>query len=247
MKLFEKLGKLKKTEDFNFGMSDIVHTTDEKSDVNEDIKNEISLIKINGSESSDSDNEAPTSKKDDMKNTPKQQPYSPPVYGIQETINLIRSLPESSPEVMIPVVIKTLESANIDVNDIIADAAEREEMIEIRSVELVNRIEALEAKIAELNDEAVAINNELEDVTEVKNMLLGSILQDNESAEEKVIKQKAAKPETPEEKEKPAPAVKKTKNKSNDEKVSDKDAKFGDIDIDQALEEVNNIHIVQEA
>lgn len=238
MKLFDKLSKLKKTEDFNFGMSDIA--TGSTNIDNESLKSESNAI-------IDLDSKLPFSNtKDEIDGTDideRQQPYVPPQYGIQETINLIHSLPEATPDVIIPVVIKTLESANINVNDIITDAAHREEAIESRSVDLVNSIEALEAKIAELNDEVLALNGELEDIAGVKNLLLNSLLEDEEAEEApKSPLKMAVKPSAQTASSKKAD----TKKKTQHDELEDADFnELDEIDIDAALNEVNNIHIAQ--
>jgi len=232
MKLFDKLSKLKKTEDFDFGMSEMITNPSEGKSG-----------KIGTNAVIDLDSKLPVTNTDEIDSTEieeRHQPYVPPEYGIQETVELINSLPESAPEIIIPVVIKTLESANINVNDIVTDAAQREEAIETRSVELINNIEELEARIAELNDEVMALNHELEDIANVKSMLLNSLLEDDEAEEAKA----AAKPA-----EKIPPAKKAdTKKKAQDKELKDADFnELDEIDIDEALNEVNNIHIAQEA
>ena len=96
-------------------------------------------------------------------------------YGIQEAIELIRKLPNVNTDIVINVVIKTLESANISVDKIIKDAQGRESKIEDRSGRLISKIEALEAEISELNEEITLMNTELEETNRVKELLLRSL------------------------------------------------------------------------
>ena len=99
-------------------------------------------------------------------------------YGIQDAIELMRQLPNVNTDIVITVVIKTLESANIQVDEIIADAQDRETRIENRSVELITKIDELESQIAELNEEITQLNSDLEETTKVKTLLLGSLERD---------------------------------------------------------------------
>jgi len=92
-------------------------------------------------------------------------------YGIQEAIELIRKLPNVNTEMVITVVIKTLESANISVDKIVKDAQARENKIEDRSSRLIAKIETLEAEIAELNEEITQLNTDLEETNRVKELL----------------------------------------------------------------------------
>lgn len=106
------------------------------------------------------------------------QPTQPAAYGIQEAIELIRKLPNVNTDIVINVVIKTLESANISVEKIVQDAQSRESRIEDRSGRLITKIEALEAEIAELNIEISQLNTELEETNKVKELLLRSLTTD---------------------------------------------------------------------
>lgn len=241
MKLFDKLNKLKKNEDFNFGMSDIIGSKSSvKTEQQAEAQGDKALAEMVNSIPVTPNNSLPSS--NSVQAQTAQQPYASPLYGIQETIELIRSLPVATPEVVIPVVIRTLESAKINVNDIITDAAQREEVIESRSVDLINNIEMLEAKIAQLNDEVMALNTELEDIANVKNLLLSALLEENEEADEEPA-QKASSQAA-----QAAASAKKNAHIENDPETAElEDAEFDDIDIDQALNEVSKIHIAQEA
>lgn len=113
-------------------------------------------------------------------------------YGIQHAIDLINTLPDAAPELMIPVVIKTLESVNIRVEDIIGDATEREEIIESNSIELITKIESLEAEINSLNDQVMTLNTELESITHVRSLLLDSLMAEENTTKKAPIKTDAS-------------------------------------------------------
>ena len=100
-------------------------------------------------------------------------------YGIQDAIKLMRKLPNMNTDIVISVVIKTLESADIRVEEIISDAQERESKIENRSVKLITEIDDLEAQIAKLNTEITQLNSDLEETSKVKTLLLQSIEADS--------------------------------------------------------------------
>jgi hypothetical protein len=106
-------------------------------------------------------------------------------YGIQEAIELIRRLPNVNTDIVITVVIKTLESANISVDKIIKDAQAREHKIEDRSGRLISKIESLEAEIAELNEEITHLNTDLEETNRVRELLLRSINIEPQAAPQK--------------------------------------------------------------
>ncbi|NOX43468.1 MAG: hypothetical protein GXP19_07020 [Gammaproteobacteria bacterium] len=104
-------------------------------------------------------------------------------YGIQDAIELMRQLPNVNTDIVISVVIKTLESANIQVSEIICDAGERETRIENRSVELISKIEQLDIQITELNEEITHLNADFEETTKVKSLLEASLKQDKPKKE----------------------------------------------------------------
>jgi len=105
-------------------------------------------------------------------------------YGIQDAIELMRQLPDVNTEIVIGVVIKTLESANIQVDEIIEDAQSRETRIENRSVELIKNIEHLEEQIAGLTEEITHLNTDFEETSKVKNLLVASLRKDKSSTNE---------------------------------------------------------------
>lgn len=125
--------------------------------------------------SSTNRNPAPTPQPASAPSARPSSPINSGAYGIQEAIELIRKLPNVNTDIVITVVIKTLESANISVDKIIKDAQAREHKIEDRSGRLISKIESLEAEIAELNEEITQLNSDLEETNRVKDLLLRSL------------------------------------------------------------------------
>ena len=108
-------------------------------------------------------------------------------FGIKDAINLVNSLPAGNPEIVIPVVIKTLESANIHLEDIIEDADKQEKLLETRSMRLISKIEILESKVAAMNDRVLQLNESIEEISLVKHMLtLPSELDEEDFTEEEL-------------------------------------------------------------
>ncbi len=118
------------------------------------------------------------------KNTHQQRPKSDGEYGIQDAIELMRQLPDVNTEIVISVVIKTLESANIQVAEIITDAQSRETRIENRSVELIKNIEQLETQIAGLTEEITHLNSDFEETSKVKDLLVASLKHEKSESKE---------------------------------------------------------------
>jgi len=108
-------------------------------------------------------------------------------YGIQDAIELMRQLPDVNTDIVIGVVIKTLESANIQVDEIIEDAQTRETRIESRSVELIKNIEQLEEQIAGLTEEITHLNTDFEETSKVKNLLVASLRKEKSSTNDSKI------------------------------------------------------------
>jgi len=112
-----------------------------------------------------------------------ENPKSASVYGIQDAIELMRQLPNVNTEIVISVVIKTLESANIQVSEIISDAEKRESLIETRSVELSSKIQQLDTQITELNNEITNLKSDFEETTNVKSLLEAALEQSEPTSE----------------------------------------------------------------
>jgi uncharacterized small protein (DUF1192 family) len=95
-------------------------------------------------------------------------------YGIEDAIALMRKLPNVNSEITITVVKKTLESANIQVEEIISDAEHKESQIENRTDELSKEIAELQERIGHLNEEITELTADLKETTKVKNLLVGA-------------------------------------------------------------------------
>lgn len=104
-------------------------------------------------------------------------------FGIKDAIDLIHSLPEHNTELVIPVVIKTLASANIHLEDIITDAEKYEKILETRSNRLIEQIEDMESKVATLSDQLMNMNSQLEEITNVRELLTLTFESDAENDE----------------------------------------------------------------
>jgi len=92
-------------------------------------------------------------------------------YGIEEAVGLMRKLPDVDTDVVITVVRKTLESANVRVNEIITDAEKKEGNINKRTNTLTSEIEELQKKITLRNKEISILTKDLEETTKVKKLL----------------------------------------------------------------------------
>ncbi|WP_455211084.1 hypothetical protein [Kaarinaea lacus] len=105
-------------------------------------------------------------------------------YGIEDAIALMRKLPNVNSEITITVVKKTLESANIQVEQIISDAARKESQIENRTEQLSKEISELQDRIARLNDEINELTADLKETSKVKSLLVGA--SEQEKAQPKI-------------------------------------------------------------
>jgi predicted RNase H-like nuclease (RuvC/YqgF family) len=103
-------------------------------------------------------------------------------YGIEDAIALMRKLPNVNSEITITVVKKTLESANIQVEEIISDAARKESQIETRTEQLSKEISELQDRISHLNDEINELTSDLKETTKVKILLTGASEQEKSQA-----------------------------------------------------------------
>jgi len=92
-------------------------------------------------------------------------------YGIEEAVGLMRKLPDVDTDVVITVVRKTLESANVRVNEIINDAEKKEGNINKRTNTLTAEIEELQKKITLRNKEISILTKDLQETTKVKKLL----------------------------------------------------------------------------
>ena len=97
-----------------------------------------------------------------------------PKYGIAEAIRLMRSLPQdlTTTDIVVQVIKRTLESANIDVGAIIADATQKEDTIEKRIRALQEEIAGFEREIQSRTAEIAQLQADLEETSRVKERLV---------------------------------------------------------------------------
>lgn len=131
-------------------------------------------------------------------------------YGIEDAIELMRKLPNVNSDITITVVKKTLESANIQVSQIISDAERKENQIENRTSQLTQEINELEERIARLNGEITELTADLKETSKVKTLLVGATEQEAKQSKPKVEPPKTASEE-------PAPAKAAGTTQSNDQ------------------------------
>jgi len=92
-------------------------------------------------------------------------------YGIEDAIKLMRDLPEDNIEVVVTVVKKTLESADIQVSKIIGYAEKKEVSICERVKKLEAEITKFEESIAERKEKISALKEDLTETSKVKKHL----------------------------------------------------------------------------
>lgn len=92
-------------------------------------------------------------------------------YSIEDAINLMRSLPRDNNEVVVTVVKKTLESTQIQVSDIIADADSKEAKIRDQHKTLETEIKELQEQIAQRNQRITDLLKDLKETTDVRQRL----------------------------------------------------------------------------
>ena len=112
-------------------------------------------------------------------------------YGIDHAVALMRDLPADNPEIVVSVVTKTLESANIDVAKIIQDANTKEQDLETQIQDLNDEIKSLQDKIAEKKEQINVSTAILEETRKVREMLKGSSPSENKPKE--VVKSRSNK------------------------------------------------------
>ncbi len=93
-------------------------------------------------------------------------------YGIDDAIRLMRSLPvEQNAELVVRVMRSTLESMNVQVGDIVADAERKESEIQERIATLRNAIAEFEKEIRGFREEMGRLQSDLAETSSVKQRL----------------------------------------------------------------------------
>jgi prophage DNA circulation protein len=97
---------------------------------------------------------------------------APRSYGIQEAIQLMRSLPvDQNAELVVRVVRATLGSVNVRVQDIVEDASRKQHAIQDSIASLQGQIADLEKQLEAKRREIASLEAELKETTGVKEKL----------------------------------------------------------------------------
>jgi hypothetical protein len=118
--------------------------------------------------------EQPTDDASDPTPQPQQRSQPAARYGIQQAIDLMRSLPKDlqTTDIVVQVIKRTSESTRIDVGSIIADASQKEEQIETRIRALQDEITRHQQEIETRTSELSRLKADLAETTRVKEKLL---------------------------------------------------------------------------
>jgi len=92
-------------------------------------------------------------------------------YGIEDAISLMRKLPSDNMEVVVSVVKQTLESTQISVDDIIADANDKEERLLNKNTQLEKEIQDLQQQIATRNKQITELLEDHKETVSVRERL----------------------------------------------------------------------------
>ena len=101
---------------------------------------------------------------------PSQSPVTS--YGIDDAIQLMRTLPQENVELVVRVVKHTLESTRIDIGAIIDDASQKQQRIEARVAVLKDAIADLEREIQVRRKEIDELETDHRETTKVKERLV---------------------------------------------------------------------------
>ena len=93
-------------------------------------------------------------------------------YGIDDAIQLMRTLPQENVELVVRVVKHTLESTRIDIGTIIEDASQKQQRIEARVAVLKDAIADLEREIQVRRKEIDELETDHRETTKVKERLV---------------------------------------------------------------------------
>ena len=93
-------------------------------------------------------------------------------YGIEQAIQLMRTLPQDNVELVVQVVKSTLESTQIKIARIIDDATTKQQDVEGRIKVLKNEIADLENEIASRKSEIGTLEADYEETSRVKDRLV---------------------------------------------------------------------------
>lgn len=103
--------------------------------------------------------------------SPKVAPKRSLTYGIQDAIDLMRKLPADNKEIVVSVVKQTLESTHISVEDIIADATDKESRLLNKNAQLETEIKQLQQQIADRKSQIAALLDDHKETVSVRERL----------------------------------------------------------------------------
>lgn len=92
-------------------------------------------------------------------------------YGIQDAIDLMRKLPADNKEIVVSVVKQTLESTHISVEDIIADATDKESRLLNKNAQLETEIKQLQQQIADRKSQIASLLEDHKETVSVRERL----------------------------------------------------------------------------
>jgi hypothetical protein len=93
-------------------------------------------------------------------------------YGIEHVVQLMRSLPlEQNTELVGEVVRRTLESAHVSIDTILADAQRKEDEIHARIEALTKAIEEMQQEIGSRRKHVMDLQAQLTDITKATDLL----------------------------------------------------------------------------
>jgi len=93
-------------------------------------------------------------------------------YGIDHVVQLMRGLPlEQNSELVAEVVRRTLESANVSIDAIIADARHKEEEIHTRIDALTQAVEEMQREIATRRKHVADLQKQLAEIVKARDLL----------------------------------------------------------------------------
>lgn len=128
-------------------------------------------------------------------------------YGIEDAINLMRKLPSDNLEVVVSVVKQTLESTQISVDDIIADANDKEERLLSKNTQLEKEIQELQHQISSRNQQIAKLLEDHKETVVVRERLQLANQLNERATPAKTAAKAAAKPEIEQELKKPGVAA----------------------------------------
>ena len=92
-------------------------------------------------------------------------------YGIEKIIRLMHASPAENSELVISIIIKTLESAGINTQALLSDAAAKENQAQFAMQKLEKEIQFLESQVGERRQQIASLSTLLENFTLIKSKI----------------------------------------------------------------------------